>query len=66
MDSNLVTRILENALSKYPASLMFSTDQGSQYISSEHIRILEKYIIQISMNVKGRSIDIIMKRFLEL
>ena len=64
MDSSLVTSILEDALSKYPAPLIFNSDQGSQYTGSEHIRMLEKHGIQISMNVKGRSIDnIIMERF---
>ena len=64
MDSSLVTSILEDALSKYPAPLIFNSDQGSQYTGSEHIRILEKYGIQISMNGKGRSIDnIIMESF---
>ena len=64
MDSSLVTSILEDALSKYPAPLIFNSDQGSQYTGSEHIRILENHGIQISMNGKGRSIDnIIMERF---
>ena len=64
MDSSLVTSILEDALSKYPSPLIFNSDQGSQYTGSEHIRILEKYGIQISMNGKGTSIDnIIMERF---
>ena len=64
IDSRLVTSILEDALRKYPAPLIFNSDQGSQYTGSEHIRILEKNGIQISMNGKGRSIDnIIMERF---
>lgn len=64
MDSSLVTSILEEALSQYPAPLIFNSDQGGQYTGSEHIRILENHGIQISMNGKGRSIDnIIMERF---
>jgi len=64
MDSSLVTSILEDALSKYLAPLIFNSDQGGQYTGSEHIRILEKHGIQISMNGKGRSIDnIIIERF---
>lgn len=64
MDASLVTSILEDALSKYPPPLIFNSDQGSQYTGSEHIKILEKYGIQISMNGKGRSIDnIVMERF---
>lgn len=64
MDASLVTSILEDALSKYPAPLIFNSDQGSQYTGSEHIKILENQGIQISMNGKGRSIDnIVMERF---
>ena len=64
MDSSLVTSVLNEALAKYPAPLIFNSDQGSQYTGSEHIEILQKYGIQISMNGKGRSIDnIIMERF---
>jgi len=64
MDASLVTSILEEALIKYPAPLIFNSDQGSQYTGSEHIEILQEHGIQISMNGKGRSIDnIIMERF---
>jgi len=31
MDATLVTSILEEALIKYPAPLIFNSDQGSQY-----------------------------------
>ena len=40
MDSSLVTTILQEALAKYPAPLIFNSDQGSQYTGSEHINIL--------------------------
>jgi len=64
MDASLVTSILEEALIKYAAPLIFNSDQGSQYTGSEHIEILQEHGIQISMNGKGRSIDnIIMERF---
>lgn len=64
MDASLVTSILEEALIKYPAPLIFNSDQGSQYTGLEHIEILQEHGIQISMNGKGRSIDnIIMERF---
>jgi putative transposase len=43
---------------------LFNSDQGSQYTSKEHIEILEKNGIKISMNAKGRSIDnIVIERF---
>lgn len=64
MDTELVTTVLKKALSKYPTPKIFNSDQGSQYTSHEHIEILQKAGIQISMNGKGRSIDnIIMERF---
>lgn len=64
MDSTLVTDVLNDALEKYPAPLIFNSDQGSQYTGHEHIGILKKHNIQISMNGKGRSIDnIIIERF---
>jgi putative transposase len=64
MDVSLVTDVLQMALDKYPAPKIFNSDQGSQYTSYEHTRLLKKYNIQISMNGKGRSIDnIIIERF---
>lgn len=64
MDSSLVTTILQEALAKYPAPLIFNSDQGSQYTGSEHINILKTRGVKISMNGKGRSIDnIAIERF---
>ena len=64
MDSSLVTTILQEALAKYPAPLIFNSDQGSQYTGSEHINILKTHSVKISMNGKGRSIDnIAIERF---
>jgi len=64
MDSSLVTSVLQEALDKYPAPLIFNSDQGSQYTGAEHIKILKQYGVQISMNGKGRSIDnIVIERF---
>ena len=64
MDATLVTDILEEALEKYPAPLIFNSDQGSQYTGGEHTKILKDHNIQISMNGKGRSIDnIVIERF---
>lgn len=64
MDATLVTNVLNAALEKYPAPLIFNSDQGSQYTGYEHTEILRKHNIQISMNGKGRSIDnIIIERF---
>ena len=64
MDASLVTDILQDALQKYPAPLIFNSDQGSQYTGYEHVDILKNNNIQISMNGKGRSIDnIVIERF---
>ena len=64
MDTLLVTDVLQDALSKYPAPFIFNSDQGSQYTSHAHTEILRKNNIQISMNGKGRSIDnIVIERF---
>jgi putative transposase len=64
MDTHLVTDVLNEALSKYQAPKIFNSDQGSQYTSKEHTKILKKNGVQISMNSKGRSIDnIAIERF---
>lgn len=64
MDTTLVTDVLQEALLKYPKPTIFNSDQGSQYTSLEHTRILQEHGIQISMNGKGRSIDnIAIERF---
>ena len=64
MDATLATDVLKMALAKYPAPKIFNSDQGSQYTSYEHTKILKDHNIKISMNSKGRSIDnIIIERF---
>lgn len=64
MDASLATDVLKMALEKYPAPKIFNSDQGSQYTSYEHTRLLKNHNIQISMNGKGRTIDnIIIERF---
>ena len=46
IDSSLVTSILQEALDKYPAPLIFNSDQGSQYTGEPQlwIRILKKEV----------------------
>lgn len=64
MDATLATDVLKEALNKYPKPKIFNSDQGSQYTSYEHTRLLKEYDIQISMNGRGRSIDnIVIERF---
>jgi len=62
MDATLVTDVLKMALARYPASKIFNSDQGNQYTSHEHTKILKDHNIQISMNGKGRSIDAIPRK----
>ena len=64
MDMKLTTDVLKEALLLYPKPEIFNTDQGSQYTAKEHVDILKKHDIKISMDGKGRSIDnICIERF---
>jgi len=64
MDTTLVTDVLKEAIERYGKPEIFNTDQGSQYTSKEHTKILSDHKITISMNGKGRSIDnIAVERF---
>ena len=47
----------EVAAPEYGAPEIFNFDQGSRYTAKEHIGVLEKHGIAISMNGKGRSND---------
>ena len=64
MDAALAVDVLEDAISKYGKPKIFNSDQGSQYTSRQHTKLLSDNGIQISMNGKGRSIDnIAIERF---
>lgn len=64
MDTALVTDVLKDAIDRFGTPDIFNTDQGSQYTSYDHIKLLKANGIQISMNGKGRSIDnIAVERF---
>jgi len=64
MDTALVTDVLKEAIDLHGKPKIFNTDQGSQYTSKEHTKILKAHKIEISMNGKGRSIDnIAIERF---
>ena len=64
MDTALATDVLKEAIATYGTPEVFNSDQGSQYTSHEHTKILKDHGIQISMNGKGRSIDnIAIERF---
>ena len=64
MDITLTTGVLKEALALHAKPEIYNTDQGSQYTSKEHIKILQQNGISISMDAKGRSIDnIAIERF---
>lgn len=64
MDSSLVIDVLEEALQLHGPPEIFNTDQGSQYTSFEHTKLLLEYNIKISMDGKGRATDnIAIERF---
>ena len=64
MDTDLVTSVLNEALSLHGKPEIFNTDQGSQYTSYAHTQILKDNNITISMDGKGRATDnICIERF---
>ena len=64
MDADSTTSIPQEALLLYPQLEIFNSDQGSQYTAREHVDILTKNNISISMDAKRRSVDnIAIERF---
>jgi putative transposase len=64
MDASLSSSVLKQAIEHHGRPDIFNSDQGSQYTAYEHISVLKKHGINISMNGKGRSIDnIVAERF---
>ena len=64
MDSQLVLRVLKDAIANFGSPKIFNTDQGSQYTSHEHTALLKQHNIEISMDGKGRATDnICIERF---
>ena len=57
MDSSFCIDALEEAIRQYGTPLIFNTDQGSQFTSSNFIGVLEQNNILISMDGKGRATD---------
>ena len=56
--------LLNKALAKYGKPEIFNTDQGSQYTSEAHTKLLLGNDIKISMDGKGRATDnIAIERF---
>lgn len=57
MTAEWCSEVLQETIDKYGKPEIFNTDQGSQYTSDEHTKILLDNNIKISMDGKGRAID---------
>lgn len=57
MSADWCTEVLKETIEIYGKPEIFNTDQGAQYTSNEHIKVLTDNEIQISMDGKGRAID---------
>lgn len=57
MSAQWCANLLKDTIEKYGYPEIFNTDQGSQYTSDVHTRVLLDNKISISMDGKGRAID---------
>jgi putative transposase len=57
LDSSFCVSALQTALKEYGAPVIFNTDQGSQFTSSEWVSELKRHGIKISMDGRGRALD---------
>lgn len=57
MTADWCADILKETIEKYGSPEIFNTDQGSQYTSEVHTKILIDKNVKISMDGKGRAID---------
>jgi putative transposase len=57
MTAEWCTGVLQEAIDKHGKPEIFNTDQGSQYTSEVHTKLLLRNDIKISMDGKGRAID---------
>jgi len=57
MTAEWCTGVLQEALDKHGKPEIFNTDQGSQYTSEVHTKLLIDNDVKISMDGKGRAID---------
>ncbi|MEG6548825.1 integrase core domain-containing protein [Desulfocurvibacter africanus] len=60
MEASFCMVALEEALSRYVASEIFNTDQGSQFTSLEFTSALKAAGVRISMDGKGRRVGNVM------
>jgi putative transposase len=59
MTAEWCTGVLQEAIDQHGKPEIFNTDQGSQYTSEVHTKLLNDNNIKISMDGKGRAIDTI-------
>ena len=57
MNAHWCAEVLEETIQKHGIPEIFNTDQGSQYTSEAHTKVLLSNGIKISMDGKGRAID---------
>ena len=57
MSAEWCAKILSETIEKHGCPEIFNTDQGSQYTSEIHTKVLKNNDIKISMDGKGRAID---------
>lgn len=57
MSAEWCAKILSETIEKHGCPEIFNTDQGSQYTSETHTKVLKDNEIKISMDGKGRAID---------
>ncbi len=57
MTTDFCIEAVEEALRHYGKPEIFNTDQGSQFTSTEFVRLLQGHGIQVSMDGKGRWVD---------
>jgi putative transposase len=64
MDKEWCIELLEDTIARYGAPVIYNSDQGSQYTSTDYIDVLKNHEIEISMDSKGRALDnIYIERF---
>ena len=56
LESDFCLRVLERSLSEGKPQI-FNSDQGVQYTSKEHVKLLQDAGVQISMDGRGRAFD---------
>ena len=57
MNADWCANLLKETIEKHGCPEIFNTDQGSQYTSDVHIKVLLDNKIEISMDGKSRAID---------